>query len=147
MEFIRARRSGLTTTRTAAMMRPWRKASIWGGSALAGLVPTTALATGRSVRPGTPGCRQAAHSVDQFHLFEILEQEITALRKSKRKGFVKVARAGGRQPPQDLTKADDIMEWLDSRGIIEEQYTVLKDMTESARHLEVDMKRGGNIDD
>jgi hypothetical protein len=83
----------------------------------------------------------------KFKLFQALDREIDSLRKSRKKGFVRVARAGGRKPPQDLSKADDIVDWLDQRGIVDQQYEILKDMIESARNLEVAAKRGGDDGD
>lgn len=56
--------------------------------------------------------------------------------------FVKVAYVGGLKPPRDLHDADRVMEWLDERGIIEEEWQKVRQMMDSARTLE-----RGEIDD
>jgi hypothetical protein len=53
------------------------------------------------------------------------------------KGFIRVAYAGRRQPPDDLEDADGIFEWLDDRKIVDMQWQRVKDVMESARHLDV----------
>ena len=56
--------------------------------------------------------------------------------------FVRVAYAGGKKPPEDLTDADAIMTWLDERGVIAEEWQKIKEMMELAEHLEIMAKRG-----
>jgi hypothetical protein len=76
-----------------------------------------------------------------------LSEEIDVLRNNKTGyGFVRVARAGGVRPPDDLSNADGIMAWLDDRKIIEIEWQKINDMMESARHLEMAAKRGENVD-
>jgi hypothetical protein len=48
----------------------------------------------------------------------------------------------GRQPPNDLTNADEITEYFDKRGFIDEQYQILKKMIDGAHDLEVRTRRG-----
>ena len=64
------------------------------------------------------------------------------LRQQGKRGrdFVRVAFAGGKKPPEDLTDADGICDWLDQRGIISEEWKRVKDMIESARNLEMRSK-------
>lgn len=65
------------------------------------------------------------------------------MEKSKKgKKFYKIAYAGGRKPPEDLTDADALCEWLDERQIIDFEWKKVKAMMESARHLELDAKKG-----
>lgn len=80
----------------------------------------------------------------QYHLYRAITQEIDPLRqKSKRKrGFVRVAYAGGKQPPDDLDDADAVCQWLDERGIISMEWKKMQDMMESARTLEIKGKDG-----
>ena len=56
--------------------------------------------------------------------------------------YVPVAYAGGAKPPDDLSDADGIMNWLDERGLITVEWQKIKDMMESARHLELASKCG-----
>ena len=62
------------------------------------------------------------------------------------RSFVKVAYAKGKQPPEDLTNADAIMDWLDERQVISLQWHEIKVMMDDARHLEVKGGRGGDLD-
>ena len=50
--------------------------------------------------------------------------------------FVRVAYAGGIKPPNDLTNADDIMNWLDERGIIAQEWQLVKQMMDDAQNLD-----------
>ena len=58
-----------------------------------------------------------------------------------------MAFAGGRKPPDDITDADGIMDWLDQRGVIEMEWQKLKDIMDSARNLEIRAKRQEDMDD
>jgi hypothetical protein len=78
----------------------------------------------------------------------VLAQEVEDLRNgTSKRGFVRMAFAGGRKPPEDVTDADGIMDWLDQRGVIEIQWQNIKDMMDSARNLEMRAKRQGDMDD
>lgn len=69
--------------------------------------------------------------------------ELDDIRAAKRnRGFVRVAFAGGRRPPDDPTDADGLCEWLDERGIIDQEWNKMKTMMESAHHLEISAKKG-----
>lgn len=78
----------------------------------------------------------------EYTLFEGLSREIDELRSSGTHGFVRVAYAGGKKPPEDLSDADGIMDWLDERGIINMEWQRMKEMMESARNLEMRAKKG-----
>ena len=67
-------------------------------------------------------------------------------RSGRKRVFVRVAYAGGLKPPDDLTDADAIMNWLDERGIISNEWREIKDMMENATGLETASKRGDNDD-
>lgn len=85
----------------------------------------------------------------QHALFSSLVREVDELRKSKgddTRGFVRVAFAKGIKPPNDLTDADGIMDWLDQRGIIDLEWHNVRELMESARNLEMISKRGGEND-
>ena len=83
--------------------------------------------------------------IRQYHLFHALREEVDQLRATKSgRSFVQVAYAKGKQPPEDLTDADGIMEWLDERQVINLQWHEIKTMMDDARHLEV---RGSRRDD
>ncbi|RXW20760.1 hypothetical protein EST38_g5103 [Candolleomyces aberdarensis] len=82
----------------------------------------------------------------EYDLFSAIDKEIEELRsmeKNKRgKKFYRVAYAGGTKPPEDLTDADGLCEWLDERQIIDFEWKKVKAMMESARHLELEGKKG-----
>lgn len=79
----------------------------------------------------------------QYHLFSRIRSELDDLHAAKSNGgFVRIAFAGGRMPPDDLTDADGICEWLDERGVIDQEWHKLKTMMEGAHHLEVSAKKG-----
>jgi hypothetical protein len=81
--------------------------------------------------------------LDKYHLFNAIISELEDGRAArKRRGFVRVAFAGGRLPPKDPLDADGLCEWLDERGIIDQEWQKLKTMMESAHHLEISAKRG-----
>ncbi|KAL1944526.1 hypothetical protein VTO73DRAFT_2956 [Trametes versicolor] len=83
----------------------------------------------------------------EYHLFHALRDEVESLKaKEEGRSFVRVAYAAGKQPPQDLTDADAIMDWLDERQVINLQWHEIKTMMDSARHLEVKGGRGGEFD-
>lgn len=58
------------------------------------------------------------------------------------KGFIRVAFAEGKQPPDDLGDADAICQWLDDRRVIDMEWQKFKDMMESSRHLDMASKKG-----
>lgn len=60
--------------------------------------------------------------------------------------FVPVAYAGGTKPPEDLTDADAIMNWLDERGVIATEWHKVKQVMEDALNLEAASKRGDDDD-
>jgi len=73
----------------------------------------------------------------QYHLFDAIRSEIDDLRAVKvERSYVRVAFAGGKQPPSDLTDADGICEWLDERGIIDREWHRMKTIIDSAHRLE-----------
>lgn len=75
-------------------------------------------------------------------------QEVDDLkqREGSSRVFVRVAFAGGKKPPDDLTDADGIMSWLDERGIIATEWQRIKEMMDNAEHLEIAAKRGDDAD-
>ena len=62
------------------------------------------------------------------------------------RGFVKVSYSGKVPPPDDTSDADQVMEWLDDRGVINAEWMKLKQMMARATNLEADVKRGGQED-
>ncbi|KZT67736.1 hypothetical protein DAEQUDRAFT_728731 [Daedalea quercina L-15889] len=84
----------------------------------------------------------------EYALFGALAREVDELRTgASTRGFVRVAYARGVQPPDDLSDADGIMDWLDERGIINLEWQKIKEMMESARNLEMKAKKGEDDDD
>ncbi|EIN07339.1 hypothetical protein PUNSTDRAFT_89577 [Punctularia strigosozonata HHB-11173 SS5] len=83
----------------------------------------------------------------EFALYKALEAEIITAKDGRdRNGFVTVAFAGGLKPPDDLSDADAIMDWLDQRHIISMEWQKLKQMMDSARNLEIAAKKGDDMD-
>jgi len=77
-------------------------------------------------------------TVSQHTLFKCILQEVDELHAAKQsKGFIRVAYEGRRRPPKDLSDADGICDWLDERKIIDMEWQRVKDIMESARHLEM----------
>ncbi|KAI0748218.1 hypothetical protein C8Q80DRAFT_1170790 [Daedaleopsis nitida] len=83
----------------------------------------------------------------EYHLFHALRDEVDSLKASRDgRGFVKVAYVNGKEPPEDLKDADAIMDWLDQRQVIAIRWQEIKTMMDTARHLEVKVGRGGDMD-
>lgn len=57
-----------------------------------------------------------------------------------------VAYAGGIPPPDDLTDADGMMAWLDSRKVIDMEWQRIREMMDKARSLDISAKRGDDDD-
>ncbi|KAG5638369.1 hypothetical protein H0H81_000380 [Sphagnurus paluster] len=78
----------------------------------------------------------------EYALFKCIREEVDELHESHQShGFFRIAYAGGMKPPKDLDDADGICDWLDQRKVIDMEWKKLKDMMESARHLELDKKK------
>ncbi|KAG6850999.1 hypothetical protein H0H93_004486 [Arthromyces matolae] len=79
----------------------------------------------------------------EYALFKIIRDEVDELHENRQShGFFRIAYSGGIEPPEDLDDADGICDWLDQRKVIDREWTKIKDMMESARHLELERKRG-----
>lgn len=86
----------------------------------------------------------------EYSTYQSLLREVEELRASKgKRGFIRVAFSGaeGVKPPEDLDDADQIMEWLDQRQVIEMEWRKVKDMMARARNLEMASKRGEDTDE
>jgi len=79
-------------------------------------------------------------------LFQCILQEVEGLRISSSKKFHPIAFFNGKEPPEDPNDADGLCDWLDQRRIIDMEWQRLKNIMESARHLELG-KRNGELDD
>ncbi|KAF8894643.1 hypothetical protein BD779DRAFT_1502200 [Infundibulicybe gibba] len=83
----------------------------------------------------------------EYSLFRCIQREVDALHAEKLEdGFFRIAFSGGKNPPEDLSDADGICDWLDERKIIDMEWKKVKDMMESARNLEMAAKRGRDVD-
>jgi hypothetical protein len=85
-------------------------------------------------------------TLKQYHLYRSLLQQIDEVLDDNR-SFVRVAFAGGVQPPKDMRDADKVMDWLDQRGLIESEWQRVRELMDKARNLEIRAKRGGDQDD
>jgi len=71
-------------------------------------------------------------------LFQSIVREIDELRHSSSKhGFHRIAYPGSTDPPKDLQDADGLCDWLDGLKLIETEWHKMKEMMDSARHLEI----------
>ncbi|KAG6900870.1 hypothetical protein C0993_009988 [Termitomyces sp. T159_Od127] len=78
----------------------------------------------------------------QYALFKCIRDEVDELHENRQsRGFFRIAYVGGVEPPKDLDDADGICDWLDQRKVIDMEWMKIKDMMESARHLELDRKK------
>ncbi|ESK96993.1 conserved fungal protein [Moniliophthora roreri MCA 2997] len=85
----------------------------------------------------------------EYNLFQAINDEVSSLQASagrKKNKFVRVAFAGGKKPPEDLSDADAICEWLDERKVIDIEWQKLKGFMDSSRKLEVAVKKGDDMD-
>jgi hypothetical protein len=78
----------------------------------------------------------------EYKLFHALADEVKALRRGAQRGFVAVRAEGARRPPTDLDDADGIVDWLDSRQVIQDEYRKIKSMIEQAHNLDSAVKKG-----
>ncbi|TDL27494.1 hypothetical protein BD410DRAFT_782581 [Rickenella mellea] len=70
-------------------------------------------------------------------LYSSLSEEINSVQASEDpRAFVHVAFAGGIKPPKDKTDADKMMEWLDQRGVVQNEWSKLKDLLTRAINLD-----------
>jgi len=77
----------------------------------------------------------------EHSLFQSIVRELEELdHSSSNGGFHRIAYPGGRDPPKDLQDADGLCDWLDERKVIEMEWHKMKEMMESARHLEMNAK-------
>ncbi|KAI5122946.1 hypothetical protein M0805_006827 [Coniferiporia weirii] len=81
----------------------------------------------------------------EYELFHGIVREVGELSVAGR-GFVRIAFAGGITPPDDVSDADQVMDWLDQRGIINEEWLKVKHSMSRATNLEADVKRGKEDD-
>jgi hypothetical protein len=79
-------------------------------------------------------------------LFQSILQEVKELRTSSSKTFHPIAFFKDKEPPEDPNDADGLCDWLDRRKIIDMEWQRLKNMMESARHLELG-DGNGELDD
>jgi hypothetical protein len=85
--------------------------------------------------------------LQQHSLFQTIVRELDELRlSSSNHGFHRVAYPGGRDPPKDLQDADGLCDWLDERKLIEMEWHKMKEMMESARHLDMNSKNTDMVD-
>ncbi|KAH9484257.1 hypothetical protein JR316_0003737 [Psilocybe cubensis] len=82
----------------------------------------------------------------EHSLFHRILQEIDALHNAtSSRSFHTIGFSGARAPPDDISDADGVCDWLDDRKIIDTEWQKIKNMMESARQLELD--KGRDVDD
>jgi hypothetical protein len=78
----------------------------------------------------------------EYKVFHSLKEELCVLHKRSKKGYVTIRRENGTRPPEDLADADGLVDWLEDRGVIENEYKQVKDMIAQAHKLESAAKKG-----
>jgi hypothetical protein len=78
----------------------------------------------------------------QYELFQCISRELKELRSSLDGGFHRIAYSHGIEPPDDLSDADALCEWLDQRQIIDREWQKLESLMESAHRLGMHVKNG-----
>ncbi|TFK76413.1 hypothetical protein BDN72DRAFT_830988 [Pluteus cervinus] len=78
-------------------------------------------------------------------LFKSIEEEVEQLRARQDATYTRTA--GGILPPDDLTDADAICDWLDRRKVIDLEWSRVKEMMDSGGKLDAAMKKGMLEDD
>lgn len=79
----------------------------------------------------------------EYSLFRYIRQEVDDLHACNQSGgYFRISYSGTKEPPDDLDDADAICDWLDDRKMIDMEWQKIKDMMESARHLEMTTKKG-----
>ena len=76
----------------------------------------------------------------QHNLFTAIESEVRDLQDpetSLRGTFVRVNWGDLNEIPNDTQDPNQVMEWLDRRGIIQHEYSKVKQMMENARNLDM----------
>ncbi|KAF9521116.1 hypothetical protein BS47DRAFT_1335217 [Hydnum rufescens UP504] len=94
---------------------------------------------------------QVYHSFShwEYALFSVLQQEVCDLRDPEGSGrgrFIRVNWGDPDEVPKDVNDPDQIVDWLDSRGIIKHEYAKIKQMMEDARTLDFQGKGGHHND-
>lgn len=111
------------------------------GSVVGGHEFTMNLHTGRFVTC-CASMKRSLTAVHQYSLFKCIRQEVDDLHASRQSGgFFRISYSGTKKPPEDLDDADAIYEWLDERKVLDMEWQKIKDMMESARHLEMASKK------
>ena len=79
--------------------------------------------------------------VFQNELFQCISRELEELHSSLHgSGFHRVAYFHGIEPPDDLSDADGLCDWLDQRCIIDREWQKLEKLMESAHRVEFHSK-------
>lgn len=120
-------------------MSAWN--TIWAVFVVDGQGCTMNFLTGKSVCSiHWPRCD--SHS-SQYELFQCISSELEELRSSLNgTGFHRIAYSNGTEPPDDLSDADALCDWLDQRQIIEREWQKVETLMESAHRLEVNKRNG-----
>jgi len=72
-----------------------------------------------------------------YHLYRTLSEEVDLVRQPRRKRpYNRLAYAKNLPPPEDASNPDDIVEWLDRRGIVSAEWEKLRELLDRASNLD-----------
>jgi len=70
----------------------------------------------------------------EYNLYKSILTEVDELRRGSK--FVRVGYYKGLLPPEDITDADGVMDWLDQRGFVKLEWEKIRQMMDSSSKLE-----------
>ncbi|KAI0256818.1 hypothetical protein BJV78DRAFT_1167155 [Lactifluus subvellereus] len=77
-----------------------------------------------------------------YHLYRTLSEEVDLIRqRGKKRAFSRLAYAKNLPPPEDTSNPDDIMEWLDQRGVVSAEWQKIRELLERASSLDASTGR------
>jgi hypothetical protein len=85
--------------------------------------------------------------VVQYHLYRTLSEEVDLVQQpGKKRPFSRLNYAKNLPPPEDTSDPDDIMEWLDKKGVVSAEWQRLRELLERASSLDASIGKKEDID-
>ncbi|KAI0302160.1 hypothetical protein BC826DRAFT_987567 [Russula brevipes] len=95
----------------------------------------TSFSLGRFCAVRTQIFHRLSHWI--YHLYRTLSEEVDlAQQPRKKRHFKRLAYAKNLPPPEDTSNPDDVMEWLDQRGVVSAEWQKLSELLERASNLD-----------
>ncbi|KLO18785.1 hypothetical protein SCHPADRAFT_865968 [Schizopora paradoxa] len=84
----------------------------------------------------------------EHSVYTTMSTEVTELQERGNEGnFFQMGTSARIEPPNDATDADEIIDWLDKRGVIDYEWARIKKLEAQASNIDVDAKKGDNPED